>query len=247
MVHLLELLQRSSRQVVSGIEYTRVCQLFLKLCKELLGGEVMTPKFHSTLHFGRFLERWTHLPNCFVLERKHRSAKRWANQTLNTRNDYEGCVLRNVTLCHLENLISSHTAFGKEACLLEPREPSARMSKAMKEGIGNLGEIIVAITARINQFECIHKGDMVLIGTEETEIFGTIEYLFQQTGLHAAEPLAFVRLFGLRGKQTRCWQLRYTDEASIVFLKDIRCALTWSGEGEAVVALFPSWMQSCVA
>ena len=247
MVRLIELLQRSSRAVVAGIEYTRVCQTFLKLCKELFGSEVMTPKFHSALHFGRFLDTWRHLPNCFVLERKHRFPKRWANQTTNTKHAYEGQVLRMVTAHHCEALIHDPSVFSKEARLLQPREPTAKLAKAMGAAIGNLGEIIVAHTARINEFEGIQKGDMTLIGTDGSELFGTVEHLFEQTGLHAgAGPLAFVRLFAVRGKQTRCWQLASTEEAGIVLVKDIRCALTWSGHGAAVVALMPSWMQTSV-
>ena len=232
MVHLIELLQQSSRQLVAGAEYTRVCQHFLKLCRELYGGEVMTPKFHSSMHFGRFLNAWTHLPDFFVLERKHRFPKRWANQTANTKHNYEAHVLRMVTVHHCEALISGKSSFGKEACLLEPREPSARMAKAMQAAIGNLGEITVAHTARINEYEKITKGDMTLIGTDGCELFGTVEYLFQQKGLHAcADPLAFVRLFALWVVQTRCWQLRSTEDAAIVHVKDIRSALTWCGQG----------------
>ena len=115
----------------------------------------------------------------------------------------------------------------------------------MQAAIGNLGEITVAHTARINEYEKITKGDMTLIGTDGCELFGTVEYLFQQKGLHAcADPLAFVRLFALRVVQTRCWQLRSTEEAAIVHVKDIRSALTWCGQGAAVVALKPVWMQS---
>ena len=247
MVQLIELLQQSSRQLVTGAEYTRVCQHFLKLCRELYGGEVMTPKFHSSMHFGRCLDAWPHLPSCFGLERKHKFPKRWANQITNTKHSYEAHVLRMVTVHHCEALLSGKSSFGKEACLLEPREPSVRMGKAMQAAIGNLGEITIARTARINEYEKIEKGDMIYICIDGSELFGTVEYLFQQKGLHACgDPLAFVLLFALRGAQTRCWQLRSTEEAAIVQVKDIRSALTWCGQGAAVVALKPVWMQSSV-
>ena len=76
LTHLVELLQRSAREIIDGRLYTAAAQDFLKLYHDLYGESTMTPKFHSVLHFGAFLQQWGSLPNCFVLERKHRLPKR---------------------------------------------------------------------------------------------------------------------------------------------------------------------------
>ena len=76
LVHLVELLIRSAKEVISAIAFTTAAADFLKTFRGLYGSDSMTPKFHSLLHFGRFLERWGRVPNCFVLERKHKMVKR---------------------------------------------------------------------------------------------------------------------------------------------------------------------------
>ena len=78
LVVVIELLLLSARHRVRGAQYAHACRLFLQSFKNLYGEEWMTPKFHSTMHFASFLDRWQTLPNCFVLERKHKLPKRWA-------------------------------------------------------------------------------------------------------------------------------------------------------------------------
>ena len=78
LTHIVELLMRNARECIDGRLYTAAARDFLKLYHELHGEATMTPKFHSVLHFGAFVQRWGKLPNCFALERKHRLAKRCA-------------------------------------------------------------------------------------------------------------------------------------------------------------------------
>jgi len=80
LVCVIELLLLSARHRVPGRQYGTACRLFLQSFKHLYGAEWMTPKFHSTMHFASFLDRWHTLPNCFVLERKHKLPKRLAIQ-----------------------------------------------------------------------------------------------------------------------------------------------------------------------
>ena len=76
LVHMIELLLRSARRRVPGREYADAARAFLSSFRNLFGADWMTPKFHASIHFSWFLERWASLPNCFVLERKHRMPKR---------------------------------------------------------------------------------------------------------------------------------------------------------------------------
>ena len=74
---VVELLLRSAKESVSELQYLAAASAFLKSFSELYGSEAMPPKFHSVMHFGKFLSRWTTIPNCWCLERKHRLIKRW--------------------------------------------------------------------------------------------------------------------------------------------------------------------------
>ena len=67
----------------SRVDPSRLDQLverFLELFGDAFGLEWMTPKCHWMLHFGDHLRKWKFLPNCFVLESKHRTPKRFATE-----------------------------------------------------------------------------------------------------------------------------------------------------------------------
>ena len=78
LVCVVELILLSARRRVSGAQYVHACRLFLQSFKNVYGAEWATPKFHSAIHFAPLLDRWQTLPNCFVLERKHKLPKRLA-------------------------------------------------------------------------------------------------------------------------------------------------------------------------
>ena len=77
MVHLVELLRRAAKEVIDARVYLSAAAAFLDSFRQVHGPELMTPKFHSVLHFGWFMGKWGRLPNCFCLERKHKGVKRW--------------------------------------------------------------------------------------------------------------------------------------------------------------------------
>ena len=53
------------------------------------------------------------LPSCWVLERKHKGVKRYANGLTNSSCPWDRSVLRDVTVGHLEELTNDH--FGVDA------------------------------------------------------------------------------------------------------------------------------------
>ena len=74
----------------------------------LYGPEAMTIKFHEMMHFPAFLRTWSYIPNCFVLERKHKHAKRFANEVRNTALLWEAVVARDITARHLAGPAIKH-------------------------------------------------------------------------------------------------------------------------------------------
>ena len=66
---------------------------------------IWVPKHHFMLHLPRQLKRFAFLIACFVHERKHKIAKRWAVPLcLAKRCDYNRSLLEECTLAHIQSL-----------------------------------------------------------------------------------------------------------------------------------------------
>ena len=247
LVHAVELLLRCAKQRVSGHEYVGVVQRFLRSFKGLFGNDFMTPKFHAALHFGVWLDRWQSIPNCFVLERKHKLPKRWGNQITNIQAAFEGSVLRNCTLHHLEALHDDRR-FCKSAHLVLSASPSPKLAEAMAAAMGNLGVVQVAQEARVNEFEFVRRTDFVLIGSAPGYQFGRIEVLFaQEVDAELQQPHALVQVFNLVAEHPRSWELAAGDGGAVVAASDIVTALVHHGDDAKTMALKPAWFLPCMA
>ena len=248
LAYTVELLQRAARVRVTGREYLAAASRFLKAFRETYGVDWMTPKCHSCLHFATFLDRWGILPNCFVLERKHRFPKRWANAQVNTSSSYEGAVLRSCTAHHLEVLAHGDT-FATAAALVEGSPAKGKVAKTLVETFGNnIGVCNVSQKARISEFEVVHVGDLCLLSSAEGEPhrFVLIQYLLQQVDVPGSVPLALVRVYTAAEEQPRSWKLAAAagDEATLVPCCDITTALIWTEGGAGrLQAVKPFWLQ----
>ena len=67
------------------------------------GTELWTPKFHCLFHLPAQLKQCSLLLACFVHERKHKIAKRWA-APLNSKKQYEMTILEECTYAHMRGL-----------------------------------------------------------------------------------------------------------------------------------------------
>ena len=101
LVRIIQDIMKSARYAVDCDALQRSISAYLGAYKALYGEANMQPKTHYMMHFLAFIRRWQFLPNCFVLERKHKIPKKFANQLLNTKTNWETYVLRDVTNEHL--------------------------------------------------------------------------------------------------------------------------------------------------
>ena len=95
LVLVIELLVNSARFMVSSEDLATDIKEYLTTFKDLYGPAYMQPKFHQLVHFIWMLARLGSLPNCFVLERKHRRVKHFAqqnNQSAEGRNHSTACM-----------------------------------------------------------------------------------------------------------------------------------------------------------
>ena len=85
LADVLELLQLANRQPAAVLRPLRgAIRSFLRKCEAAGWKKQMMPKFHWLVHLPTHLERFSCLPTCWVHERKHRVAKRYASDIKNT-------------------------------------------------------------------------------------------------------------------------------------------------------------------
>eukprot|EP00971_Amphidinium_carterae_P268194 5320955-Amphidinium_carterae.1 len=108
---------------------------YIKTFKQLFGEDRIIPKLHYLMHLPVFLNRWGCLPNCFVLERKHKQPKRYAQVVSNTAKAYESTVLREVTSRHMTVLCDDKSRhFGREPCIFNVVKPHVASLQTLKAG-----------------------------------------------------------------------------------------------------------------
>lgn len=112
---VIELVTATSRRKVEPATLLVAVEEFLDKFVTTFGVEMTTPKFHWLLHLAEYLERmhellerklgYGWLQNCFVLERKHKVGKRYAEPRSNTNKMKSGGLLSEV-LCQTINDLS---------------------------------------------------------------------------------------------------------------------------------------------
>lgn len=118
---------------------------------------------HQLQHFSDALSLPA-LPNCFVLERKHKGIKAVGDVTV-TGPTWDKSVLRETTVHHLFAL--ERNTFSKEAAVEDSHPPSRALKKSLGEWFGPLAEgCLTGPVARISEWERVSTGDVVVYSTQ---------------------------------------------------------------------------------
>ena len=237
LVDIIENVMRSARSVVDCNALERSISAYLSAFKALYGPEEMTPKFHYMMHYPAFLGRWHIIPNCFVLERKHKLPKRYANPILNTKADWEVSVLREVTNSHLASL-GDTVVFDDGAALLSPHRAGRRMNSMLQHQFGfGLDVMFMASKhARMNEWDRCSVNDVVQLHDES--VGEVVLHAAYQQG-DAWVCFTALRTLTLVKREGRCKTWLPTKAPMIRLLSDIKCALTWAKVGPNVRTLRP--------
>ena len=243
LVKVLELLQTSARGHVQPNVLQAAVEAHLNAFKALYGAEAMTTKFHASLHFADFLGRYGFLPNCFVLERKHRSAKRFGNEVRNTSAAWDASVLREVTSNHL-GLLSNlqHTYYDDDVCLLEPHVPSKRLLELLQQHFDGISaeNCQTSATVRINRWERVSVGDVVMVQQGNDTILGEVRYLVAAAFAEGTSVVAGLLRWELLSEGLRAWKCkRKPDTPYLCMADEIVCSIIWGGSGDVATALKP--------
>ncbi len=221
---------RSARGLMDRHEFLRRAQAFLPVFCALYGEAFATPKFHYMMHLG--LYRLKFLPNCLVHERKHKGVKRYANPVFNTHIDWDKAILEEATCLHIEKLINAPPIqFSYEAGLDDARAPSRKMMRVLQSALGDFPKdaMRVSNTARVNKFEKVSIGDIVLVGTSEPPIIGKVGLHVAVSDAHHTEHVTLIDEFNVSSESRRFWKCTAAGRQSIVPTGSIDAAVVWGG------------------
>ena len=122
---VLDLFQAVPLGLITHGHLGSAVEAFLQACLRANWREQMHPKFHWLVHFPKQLRTFGCLPSCFVHERKHKVAKRYANSIHNTRV-FETSLLGEIVSHDLSVLAKPHV-FDFQVGLVEPKPASAKL------------------------------------------------------------------------------------------------------------------------
>lgn len=236
---VVNIIRSAARARVDPASLRAAAEGYLKAFQDLYGTDPMVPKFHCILHFHKFLERFNLLPNCFTLERKHKQPKRFANELRNTRGQWETSVARDVTSRHM-SILQARPRQGMSELLDPVCAPSAALTATLVDAVGE-GAFRTSRSARINEWERVGKGDVVVLNVNGFHVAGQIALLFDvaepdgRTTFCQVECFDFVSPAGTHGAK-----YKRTGLHRMQFVRDIVCAVVWSGTGSIVTVLYPA-------
>ena len=222
LADIVEIILSTSRNQVRPEMLLARVHRFLQNFVDAFGYNAQTPKFHWLLHLPECLLRFGLLLNCFVLERKHRTAKRYATDITNTSKNPSKSLLAEV-LCHQFGMLLDPQAFNFEVGLVGGRKAPKAARKLILEALGeaeNTGHIIlVAKESRFNQHGTCMTGDVVLVKEGGSFRAGRVKLHCSIEG----EAVTFVNCWQLvshePGQGYAVWE--QSDTADLLFTSDI--------------------------
>jgi hypothetical protein len=214
------ILSTSRNEVPAAVLLARV-HCFLDKFVHAFGYDWMTPKFHWLLHLAEALQRLGLLLNCFVLERKHRIAKRYATDLANTSSNPSISLLSEIQSHHLGQL-REPGVFNFEVGLVGGRKASHVLRRRILEALDasqmEIGEIQVGRESRHNRFGTCCTGDVVLLKHGESFRAARVELHCEVVG----EPLSILTCFKLIShKADTGYAVWAVDESEMHFTTDI--------------------------
>ena len=217
---------------------------YLVAYKALYGPQKMQPKFHKLLHFIFELTAFGSLPNCFVLERKHRVAKRFASSNTATNRNYSAACLREVTAHHLANLQRDESVhFVEDACLIEPKQPAKKLLRQLHVESGCTPTFMVSQTARVNKWEKVAVGDMVLCDIGSRAQVGQVLLLASAADAMEVGLFAAIKPFDIVESRDRDWSVRCSGTSLLILMTEIKHALIHCDCGGGELVVLKPWSQ----
>jgi hypothetical protein len=233
---LISLMSATARGNVRANDLSNAIRLFLESHLAAWPATTSVPKHHFMIHFPRWLDKIGWCPNVIALERKHKSVKRFADAISNTSAGFDKSILQEVTAKHMHDLeTASHLDLS--VGLREPRVPPKNVHAWLCSEFGNGLHYQFSRCARVSEWERIFAGDIVAIKPDDAELYVGRVCFFCSVDT----DMCFTLVSGFdcveRHDGYSVWTL--SDTPCVVWLNEIRCALTYSLDGNTCVVLHP--------
>ena len=219
MIELSQLTAATARINVSPARLLSVVHRCLDAFVHAFGFEWLTPKCHWLLHLPETLERNGRLLNCFVLERKHKTPKRYATELANISGEASKSLLSEVVCHHLASLNDSCFKYG--IGLVKGRAAPKKTRRLILEALGleDTGmEVLTANEARFNKLGACRQDDVVLLQDGNAFRAGRIRLHFATAGecvsmvqafaLHRQVPETALAIWRVSDGPFECWETK---------------------------------------
>lgn len=194
MLAVIDLVTSSPRSRVEPETLLVAVEKFLQLFVDVWGFETTTYKFHWLLHLPEYLQHMhdicaafnTHgwLQHCFVLERKHKVGKRYAESRQNTNRMNSGGLLSEVLCQHISDLEDAPTF---RVGLTDGKTPSKNTYTRIVHTLELEGNPAVQVSRRSWHSDISHsdQGDFVVFKCSQSNhlLAGKLQLHFDVAGI----------------------------------------------------------------
>lgn len=191
------------------------------------------PKFHWCRHFGQHLMKFGALPSCFAHERKHKHAKKIAENCNNTIA-YEKSIVADFLGQDIFDL-QDPDIFSTKARLTKKRKLTKKLEAFLKEHIA-FNEGCASNTAYLEVAGQCSKNDVILVATA-TSLAGGIVWAHVELDTCVYTLVSQLELQSY-SKTSFCATWQRTTALALVHTSDIKCSMLWSSAGNnSIVSL----------
>lgn len=156
-------------------DLSRAIGIYVNLHKKAYGSTLWVPKFHYLQHLPEMIEQQKCIVGCFVHERKHRIAKRYAENLRNVNDAFEESVIKDVLYINVHDL-SDKTIDQLHIGLIQPTPASPTLSKILRDLYRVRGDVFQARQAHY-QMGCLAAvDDFVLLEAANDQIVGQVHF-----------------------------------------------------------------------
>ena len=228
MCDVVEALQCIPLGLTGSAHLKRLIDTLLLKCEAAQWEEFMIPKFHWLVHYPHALERWGLLITCWVHERKHKMAKRYATNIQN-RVSYAKSVLSEV-ISHQLDSVTQEDAFNISLGLIDAHDAPTALEEFMLNELGLANRTVRSSTAaRVPPLSKVSRTDVVLLRSADGNnlIAGQ---LWSLANVEDKGDVALVSLWKLQACDMAigCGVWQMTDEPCIVSLSQVLESVIWT-------------------
>jgi hypothetical protein len=159
---------------VKELELKPAIRIFLEARAAAYPAASSIPQFHFMIHFPATLRKLGWVPNAMILERKHKSVKRYADALMNTSAGFDKSVLLEMPAKALHDLDTSEH-LSMLLGLIDAKCPPKKIADFMaNEFQVDAANCKYSKHARVSKWERVSAGDVVVLDVNGTRDIGKV-------------------------------------------------------------------------